>query len=341
MDITVTPFDAGRRADRPRGARRHDRERRARHPRLSAGVSGQLPRRAHAIPGPATTRSTPSRASTASWSATSRSASRSSTTWRTPTSSSTSRPVTAAGRRPGASTAGPRRSPGPTVASGCSGWPSRRCPAGRSATTRAAGSPPRSASSRRSPRCAVASTSPRSTRPRSTGMLREGWAKAEGYSLVRWNDETPDEIVDDVAYLDGRLLEDAPMGDLELGAAEGRRRPDPARRGGPRGARPPAVQHRGQARRVRPAGRLDHARVRATVALALVPAHHDRRAAPPRPPPRRDREGREPALGRSRPSRNCASIDTWNAAVNDHMISINEAMGFRPVDGWNNYQLNL
>ena len=34
-------------------------------------------------------------------------------------------------------------------------------------------------------------------------------------------------------------------------------------------------------------------------------------------------------------------MDTWNAAVNDHMISINEAMGFRPVDGWNNFQLNL
>ena len=34
-------------------------------------------------------------------------------------------------------------------------------------------------------------------------------------------------------------------------------------------------------------------------------------------------------------------IDTWNAAVNDHMISINEAIGFRPVDSWNNWQLTL
>jgi hypothetical protein len=34
-------------------------------------------------------------------------------------------------------------------------------------------------------------------------------------------------------------------------------------------------------------------------------------------------------------------IDTWNAAVNDYMISINEAMGFRAVDGFINWQLEL
>jgi hypothetical protein len=31
-------------------------------------------------------------------------------------------------------------------------------------------------------------------------------------------------------------------------------------------------------------------------------------------------------------------INTWNAAVNDHMISINEALGFRPVDALVNWQ---
>jgi hypothetical protein len=34
-------------------------------------------------------------------------------------------------------------------------------------------------------------------------------------------------------------------------------------------------------------------------------------------------------------------IDTFNAAVNDHMIAINEAMGFRPVDAWENWQQSL
>jgi hypothetical protein len=34
-------------------------------------------------------------------------------------------------------------------------------------------------------------------------------------------------------------------------------------------------------------------------------------------------------------------IDTWNAAVNDHMIAINEAIGYRPVDGWINWQQEI
>jgi hypothetical protein len=34
-------------------------------------------------------------------------------------------------------------------------------------------------------------------------------------------------------------------------------------------------------------------------------------------------------------------ITTWNAAVNDHMISINEAVGFRPVDMLVNWQQTL
>ena len=39
--------------------------------------------------------------------------------------------------------------------------------------------------------------------------------------------------------------------------------------------------------------------------------------------------GHEPAL---------RAIDTWNAAANRHMIAINEALGFRPVDVWSKWQ---
>jgi hypothetical protein len=35
------------------------------------------------------------------------------------------------------------------------------------------------------------------------------------------------------------------------------------------------------------------------------------------------------------------SVNTWNAAVNDHMVGINEAMGFRPVERWREWQLEL
>ena len=34
-------------------------------------------------------------------------------------------------------------------------------------------------------------------------------------------------------------------------------------------------------------------------------------------------------------------IDTWNATVNAHMISINERMGFRPVDAWFDWQMDV
>jgi hypothetical protein len=44
-------------------------------------------------------------------------------------------------------------------------------------------------------------------------------------------------------------------------------------------------------------------------------------------------------LRRSRPK--VSLINTWNAAINDHMVSINEAIGFRAVDRWREWQLEL
>ena len=35
------------------------------------------------------------------------------------------------------------------------------------------------------------------------------------------------------------------------------------------------------------------------------------------------------------------AIDTWNAASNTHMIAINEAVGFRPVDAWGMWQQEI
>ena len=36
-----------------------------------------------------------------------------------------------------------------------------------------------------------------------------------GYRVVTWQGMPPDRFLDDVAYLDGRLLADAPMGELD------------------------------------------------------------------------------------------------------------------------------
>ncbi|HEY0700616.1 MAG TPA: GNAT family N-acetyltransferase, partial [Micromonospora sp.] len=32
-------------------------------------------------------------------------------------------------------------------------------------------------------------------------------------------------------------------------------------------------------------------------------------------------------------------MDTWNAAVNEYMLAINTALGFRPLDRWISWQL--
>ena len=34
-------------------------------------------------------------------------------------------------------------------------------------------------------------------------------------------------------------------------------------------------------------------------------------------------------------------LNTWNATSNTYMISINEALGFRPVDSWGEWQREL
>jgi GNAT superfamily N-acetyltransferase len=48
------------------------------------------------------------------------------------------------------------------------------------------------------------------------GLLAQAWRHAGGYRLVQWTGLPPDDVIDDVAYLDGRFNLDAPMGDLEV-----------------------------------------------------------------------------------------------------------------------------
>jgi hypothetical protein len=55
-------------------------------------------------------------------------------------------------------------------------------------------------------------------RDRLDDLLAGAWPHAAGYRLVQWIDTAPDDLVDDVAYLDGRFNLDAPMGDLDVEA---------------------------------------------------------------------------------------------------------------------------
>jgi GNAT superfamily N-acetyltransferase len=47
-------------------------------------------------------------------------------------------------------------------------------------------------------------------------LLDEAWTHADGYSLVQWRDAVPEDIIDDVAALQSRLMLDAPSGDLAV-----------------------------------------------------------------------------------------------------------------------------
>jgi GNAT superfamily N-acetyltransferase len=171
-------------------------------------------------------------------------------------------------------------------------------------------------------------------------LLEAARPRAAGYSLVRWQGAVPAEYVDDVAYLDGRLLEDAPMGDLEWEPEK----VDAAR------VRAVEAARVVRGRRGYHAGMRDDetGRLVAWTMLdfgATSPWHAFQQITIVEPRHRGHRLGtivkvenlryamaHEPGL---------RVVDTWNAAVNDHMISINEAMGFRPVDGWNSWQLKL
>jgi GNAT superfamily N-acetyltransferase len=159
-------------------------------------------------------------------------------------------------------------------------------------------------------------------------MLVDARDHADGYRLVRWIGVPPAEIIDSVAVMLGRFLDEAPTGDLALepmNVDADRLREDERRRtergrinfntGAVHGDRVVAWTSI-----VGAVARPEHA----WQSLTLVdPAHRGHRLgllvkltnlAYARE--------RHPAL---------AAIDTFNAGVNEHMLRINRAMGFRPV----------
>lgn len=163
---------------------------------------------------------------------------------------------------------------------------------------------------------------------------------ATGYTLQRWRQSAPEDIVADVAYLDGRLITDAPMGDLMLE----QERVDVAR------VRAAEELVGKLGRRTYHAGARDNAtgRLVAWTAVAFEaehPTHAWQLITIVDPEHRGHRLGalvkidnmhhvleHEPQV---------RHVDTWNAAVNGHMIGINEAMGYRAVDGWVAWQAEV
>jgi GNAT superfamily N-acetyltransferase len=175
----------------------------------------------------------------------------------------------------------------------------------------------------------------------SLAALHDGAAdRATGYRLVTWRDHTPEEYAADAGYLDGRLTSDAPMGDLQWEPPE----MDVARL---REREKTIVACRWQVYSV---GAV-HEQTGRLVALTALgrqessPWHAFQWITLVEPSHRGHRLGMLVKLENLRFARahepELRMVDTWNAAVNEHMISINEAMGFRPVDRWVNWQQEL
>jgi GNAT superfamily N-acetyltransferase len=164
-------------------------------------------------------------------------------------------------------------------------------------------------------------------------MLAEARSRADGYQVVSWRDRTPDEYAADTGYLEGRLNSDAPIGDLALepevvDTQRLREREQLYRLAGIR-VYSTGVVHK-------PSGRL--VALTTLARMATVPWHAWQWITLVDPAHRGHRLGALVKIENLRFARGHESalrvVDTWNAAVNSHMISINEAMGFRPVDSW-------
>lgn len=165
-------------------------------------------------------------------------------------------------------------------------------------------------------------------------------AAAADYELVTWTGATPERHVDDLAYLTGRMSTDAPLGDLHI---------EPTRYDAAR-IRAREAMEAARGNRVTVTGALHAAsgRLVAFTDIAVhagVPTHGYQRDTLVDPSHRGHRLGmlvKLANLSRVRAEHpRLAAITTWNADANPYMVAINEAIGFRPLDAWTEWEVDL
>jgi GNAT superfamily N-acetyltransferase len=168
-------------------------------------------------------------------------------------------------------------------------------------------------------------------------MRDDAMAHAPGYTVVAWTGHAPDDLIAEVARLEGRMVTDAPMGDLMLE----QERYDAER------MRATEAKHLGRGERLYSVG-ARHDVTGTLAAWTALEVHPDTDYHSWQETTIVDPEHRGHRLGllvkidnlnqiiASEP--NLRYVDTWNAAENAHMIAINEQLGFRAVDGWVSWQ---
>ena len=171
-------------------------------------------------------------------------------------------------------------------------------------------------------------------------LLADAWRHASGYRLIFWHGSVPEEYLAQAAYLDGRLLEDAPLGELDW---------EPAKMDTSRFR---SIEQAVMARRRRPynAGAVHEASgwLAAWTAISMdatIPDHGWQNITIVDPEHRGHRLGllvklaNQARVRRAEPA--LTVLDTWNSDDNHRMIAINETMGYRPVDLWSSWQLEI
>jgi GNAT superfamily N-acetyltransferase len=165
-------------------------------------------------------------------------------------------------------------------------------------------------------------------------------AHSANYSLIQWEGSAPAEFIDDLAILHSRMTIDAPLEELDWEPEQW----SPER-------------YREREQRIAASGQVSlctaarHDLSGRIVALTEIGLE----AAPPEiayqwativlPSHRGHRLGMLVKLANleflrtSRPL--VEMVNTWNAGINDHMVGINEAIGFRAVERWREWQLEL
>ncbi|XVV12315.1 GNAT family N-acetyltransferase [Actinoplanes sp. CA-131856] len=174
--------------------------------------------------------------------------------------------------------------------------------------------------------------------PRLDGLLAEARAHAGDYRLVQWTGVPPDDVIDGVAYLNGRFNDDAPTGDLALEAEKfdaDRVREDEESR----------------IRRGRTSYNTGVVRDGRLVAITGIVVENEKPAQTWQNITLVDPEHRGHRLGLLVKLENLRYvrenepkvevIDTFNATANEHMLRINREVGFRQVDSVVEWQVTL
>jgi GNAT superfamily N-acetyltransferase len=171
-------------------------------------------------------------------------------------------------------------------------------------------------------------------------LEKRSLAYAAGYEVLQWVDRAPDDVVEDLAQLRGSFLTEAPMGDLSLEPE----RWDVARI---REWEQETVD-RG---RVRVATGARHAPSRRLVGYTEITAPRSRPQTAYQwdtlvaPDHRGHRLGLVMKIANfwqlDREIPGVETVQTWNAQENSHMVAINSALGFRAVERFGEWQIEI